>query len=211
MRPTTGIVKLVLFLWSVFLCTTVFSQRSTESYESIQSALHNSELSHFASFNLNFKTQTKIIRADIFSDTTKKKDRDADGILDSLDKCPDEKGVLQYDGCPIPDSDNDGIADDLDNCPTVAGSAKYRGCPTPDTDGDKINDDEDKCPTVPGVARYGGCLVGDSDEDGVNDDDDKCIDVPGSISNRGCPEILKKNLKESSLKQQTQRVKAKGK
>lgn len=123
----------------------------------------------------------------VVCDTTKKNDRDADGIPDSLDKCPDEKGVIQYDGCPVPDSDKDGVADDADACPTVVGLAKYKGCPAPDKDGDKINDDEDRCPDQPGVARYAGCPVGDGDHDGVNDDDDKCIDVPGPAENSGCP------------------------
>lgn len=117
-----------------------------------------------------------------------RKDRDGDGIVDSLDKCPDMKGVLEYDGCPMPDTDNDGLADDIDQCPIIAGSLKYKGCPPPDNDGDKINDEDDKCPGEPGVARYAGCPVKDTDGDGVNDDDDKCINTPGSLNNSGCPE-----------------------
>ena len=121
----------------------------------------------------------------------KSNDRDRDGIVDSLDKCPDEKGVIEYDGCPFPDSDNDGIADNEDECPTVAGQLKYKGCPAGDRDGDKINDDDDKCPDQPGVARYEGCPVGDRDNDGVNDDDDKCLDIAGDAKNAGCPEPIK--------------------
>lgn len=124
----------------------------------------------------------------IFKDSS---DRDGDGIVDSLDKCPDEKGVLQYDGCPIPDSDNDGIADDVDKCPTIAGSLKNNGCPPGDKDGDKINDDEDKCPAEPGVARNGGCPIKDTDGDGVDDENDNCINVPGTLLNAGCPEDKK--------------------
>lgn len=115
-------------------------------------------------------------------------DRDGDGIVDSLDKCPDEKGVIQYDGCPVPDSDNDGVADDMDECPTIAGTVQHKGCLPGDKDGDKINDDEDKCPDLPGVARYDGCPVKDTDGDGVDDDDDKCINIAGSLLNFGCPE-----------------------
>ncbi len=116
-------------------------------------------------------------------------DRDGDGIVDSLDKCPDEKGVKEYDGCPPPDSDYDGITDDKDACPTIAGSLKYNGCPVPDKDGDKINDDDDVCPDLPGVARFAGCLTADSDKDGVDDDNDDCKLVPGTQANRGCPEL----------------------
>ncbi len=114
-------------------------------------------------------------------------DTDGDGIVDANDKCPTVKGVVKYDGCPVPDTDNDGINDDNDACPTVAGVAKYKGCPIPDTDGDGINDDNDACPTIPGIARYKGCPIPDTDGDGVNDEDDECIDKPGPVSNKGCP------------------------
>ena len=115
------------------------------------------------------------------------KDRDGDGIVDSLDACPDQAGPASLNGCP--DRDGDGIADKDDACPDVAGLAKYKGCPIPDTDKDGINDEEDKCPTVPGVARYQGCPVPDTDKDGVNDEEDKCPNEAGPASNFGCPVI----------------------
>ncbi len=115
------------------------------------------------------------------------KDRDGDGILDSLDKCPDVKGLAALQGCP--DRDGDGIADAEDKCPDVKGLARYQGCPIPDTDKDGINDEEDKCPTVFGVARYQGCPVPDTDGDGVNDEEDKCKTEKGPASNYGCPVI----------------------
>lgn len=114
-------------------------------------------------------------------------DRDGDGVVDSLDACPDEKGLVALQGCP--DKDGDGIADKDDKCPDVAGLAKYQGCPIPDTDKDGINDEEDKCPNIPGVARYQGCPVPDTDGDGVNDEDDKCPTEVGPASNQGCPVI----------------------
>ncbi|MGH2646683.1 MAG: OmpA family protein [Ginsengibacter sp.] len=114
-------------------------------------------------------------------------DLDGDGIVDSLDACPDVAGLATLHGCP--DKDGDGIADKDDKCPDVAGLAKYNGCPIPDTDGDGINDEEDKCPTVAGVARYQGCPVPDTDGDGVNDEEDKCPKEAGPASNFGCPVI----------------------
>jgi outer membrane protein OmpA-like peptidoglycan-associated protein len=90
---------------------------------------------------------------------------------------------------PITDRDGDGILDDVDKCPDVKGLARYQGCPIPDTDGDGINDEEDKCPTVPGVARYQGCPIPDTDGDGVNDEEDKCVTIPGPKENFGCPII----------------------
>ena len=115
------------------------------------------------------------------------KDRDGDGIPDSLDACPDQAGSAALHGCP--DRDGDGIPDKDDECPDVFGLAKYHGCPIPDTDKDGINDEDDKCPLVAGVARYQGCPVPDTDKDGVNDEDDKCPNEPGPVSNAGCPVI----------------------
>ena len=114
-------------------------------------------------------------------------DRDGDGVVDSLDRCPDVAGLAALQGCP--DKDGDGIADIDDKCPDVPGLAKYNGCPIPDTDGDGINDEEDKCPNVPGVARYQGCPIPDTDGDGVNDEEDKCPKEAGPASNFGCPVI----------------------
>ena len=114
-------------------------------------------------------------------------DRDGDGVVDSLDRCPDVSGLSALQGCP--DKDADGIADMDDKCPDVAGLAKYQGCPIPDTDADGINDEQDKCPNVKGVARYDGCPVPDTDNDGVNDEDDKCPNEAGPASNFGCPVI----------------------
>lgn len=194
MRSKTGSSKYYLFLFSIFFHFNLFAQHylcsATTSTATVVSADH--EFRHAKI--ISFKNQSPLSKVLLpVADTVIKKDKDGDGIVDSLDKCPNEKGVVQYDGCPMPDSDNDGIPDDLDNCPTIAGLAKYKGCGAPDRDGDKINDEEDKCPLAPGVARYDGCPVGDRDRDGVNDDDDKCIDVPGTTSSEGCPENKKSN------------------
>lgn len=116
-------------------------------------------------------------------------DTDGDGITDDMDKCPTEKGLAKYEGCPIPDTDKDGINDEEDKCVTVFGLAKYQGCPIPDSDSDGINDEEDKCPSVAGVVRYQGCPVPDTDGDGVNDEEDKCPNLAGPRENQGCPVI----------------------
>ncbi|MBS1599190.1 MAG: OmpA family protein [Bacteroidetes bacterium] len=116
-----------------------------------------------------------------------KKDRDNDGIVDSLDACPDVPGLAKFNGCP--DTDGDGIPDKDDSCVNVPGLAKYHGCPIPDTDKDGINDEEDKCPTVAGIAKYNGCPIPDTDGDGVNDENDKCPTEPGPADNGGCPRL----------------------
>jgi len=58
-------------------------------------------------------------------------DSDHDGVIDSLDKCPDTAAGIKVDanGCPI-DSDGDGVPDSLDQCPKTPVAAKVdsRGC-----------------------------------------------------------------------------------
>ncbi len=111
------------------------------------------------------------------------KDTDSDGFIDSLDLCPNEKGLLQ--GCP--DTDNDLIADKDDRCPDIAGMARYQGCPIPDTDNDGFNDEVDSC------VNKAGKLIGcpDRDFDGIADKDDECPDLAGINALRGCPEITR--------------------
>ena len=120
-------------------------------------------------------------------------DKDNDGVVDSIDACPDVAGLASLQGCP--DKDGDGIADKDDKCPDVPGLAKYGGCPIPVTDKDGVNDEEDKCPDVPGVARYQGCPIPDSDKDGINDEEDKCPNLPGVKENQGCP-VIKEEIKK---------------
>lgn len=114
-------------------------------------------------------------------------DRDNDGIMDSVDHCPDQFGVLSANGCP--DRDLDGITDINDKCPDIKGSLKYNGCPMPDADGDGISDDEDACPLIYGKLLYQGCPYSDRDKDGIKDEEDRCPDSPGTKQNDGCPEI----------------------
>jgi outer membrane protein OmpA-like peptidoglycan-associated protein len=110
-----------------------------------------------------------------------KKDRDADGVTDEMDRCPDTPGLPSLMGCP--DKDGDGIADIDDKCPDQPGTAALMGCP--DRDGDGIADKDDDCPDEKGVAAFKGCP--DTDGDGIADKDDKCPKEAGPASNMGCP------------------------
>ena len=56
-------------------------------------------------------------------------DNDADGIVNKDDKCPGHKGILKYNGCPVPDTDGDGLNDDEDKCIAVSGPVTNNGCP----------------------------------------------------------------------------------
>jgi outer membrane protein OmpA-like peptidoglycan-associated protein len=112
----------------------------------------------------------------------KAKDDDGDGVPDKKDKCPNEVGKKELQGCP--DRDNDGIADGDDACPDEAGTAEFKGCP--DRDGDKIPDKDDKCPDQAGLAQFQGCP--DTDGDGVADPDDACPTEAGKAELQGCPD-----------------------
>ncbi len=60
------------------------------------------------------------------------KDSDHDGVIDSLDKCPNTPAGAKVDknGCPL-DSDHDGVIDSLDKCPNTPAGLKVdkNGCP----------------------------------------------------------------------------------
>ena len=134
------------------------------------------------------------------------RDRDHDGILDAVDRCPDEPedkdGFQDDDGCPDEDNDNDGIPDAVDKCPNQPedfdGFQDDDGCPDPDNDGDGIPDVDDACPNEPedgkGKRPFDGCpsTVEDSDGDGIPDVKDQCPDEPedkdGFQDDDGCPD-----------------------
>lgn len=132
-------------------------------------------------------------------------DVDGDGVVDSLDFCPEEYGDVSNQGCPtdrdvivapispsISDEDGDGIPDDLDSCMYLAGPMPH-GCP--DTDGDGVLDIDDVCPDEPGLRDLNGCP--DSDGDGVSDQKDDCPNERGSIATKGCPDADGDGVKDS--------------
>jgi len=152
-------------------------------------------------------------------------DSDGDGIIDSLDKCPnvpeDFDGFEDADGCPDYDNDKDGISDSLDKCPNEAedfdGFEDSDGCPEIDNDKDGICDPWvaekgmqakyadictglDKCPNLPedkdGFEDFDGCPDFDNDLDGVPDTLDKCPNDYGPADNNGCPKSNQGKAKE---------------
>ena len=137
-----------------------------------------------------------------------KRDRDHDGVPDSVDRCPDvpedKDGFEDKDGCPEPDNDGDTILDREDKCPNAKedldGWQDDDGCPDPDNDGDGILDIiDDACPNdkEDGLLPrpHDGCPRSktDSDGDGVMDDKDKCPNEPedkdGFEDEDGCPDV----------------------
>ncbi len=128
------------------------------------------------------------------------KDRDADGIVDPSDGCPDQAedrdGFQDTDGCPDPDNDGDGVLDAADKCPGEAedkdGFEDADGCPEADNDGDGVTDANDGCAFQPedkdGFQDEDGCPEADNDADGVLDADDKCPLTAGTVGSGGCPD-----------------------
>ncbi len=84
-------------------------------------------------------------------------DQDKDGIIDKIDQCPDEAGLMSNHGCPLSDidADGDGIPNKIDECPYIKGAVATKGCP--DLDNDGVIDSKDHCPTVKGMAANNGC------------------------------------------------------
>ncbi len=122
-------------------------------------------------------------------------DKDNDAITDNIDKCPEVAGPKENDGCPWGDKDNDGVKDNVDKCPEVAGLTEFNGCP--DTDGDKVPDNLDKCPKVAGDVNNNGCPR-DTDGDGIADAEDKCPTEAGPKDNNGCPKkVVTKEAKKT--------------
>jgi OOP family OmpA-OmpF porin len=149
-------------------------------------------------------------------------DRDGDGILDNVDKCPDQpenyNGFEDTDGCPDdPDTDGDGIADSKDQCVMQPedkdGYLDDDGCPDLDNDADGIPDSADKCPDKPedfdGFEDADGCPDPDNDGDTVADVDDFCPNTPGPPGGEkpGCPKkhmLVVVTAKEIRITQQIQ-------
>jgi outer membrane protein OmpA-like peptidoglycan-associated protein len=131
-------------------------------------------------------------------------DRDRDGILDDVDRCPDtpedKDGFQDSDGCPDLDNDADGIPDTADKCPDVPEDRDSfedeDGCPELDNDKDGLLDRVDKCPNEPedndGWDSLDGCPDPDNDADGILDVNDLCPFEPETVNgyadNDGCPD-----------------------
>lgn len=82
-------------------------------------------------YRTNFKPGTdphdRIVIKILSTSWVKDIDKDDDGIIDDLDRCPHESGPANTNGCP--DKDGDFVIDRNDNCPEVAGVAANNGCP----------------------------------------------------------------------------------
>jgi len=119
-------------------------------------------------------------------------DIDGDGIIDSLDNCPNISNVNQRDhdsngeGNACEDSDGDSKLDNIDNCPIIPNpgqeDADFNGTGDvcEDTDKDGIIDSLDNCISVKNIDQADrdsdgiGDVCDDSDLDGILDSIDNC-------------------------------------
>lgn len=133
-------------------------------------------------------------------------DADGDGVLDTVDACPNTPMGTKVDGkgCPLPppvvDADGDGVNDTMDACPNTPAGTKVdgKGCPLPppDGDGDGVIDSMDACPNTPAGTKVDGkgCPLPppDADGDGVPDAADACPATPAgtTVDAKGCPPVF---------------------
>jgi OOP family OmpA-OmpF porin len=124
---------------------------------------------------------------------TQETDCDADGVPDSMDKCPCTPFGVKVDeeGCPL-DTDKDGVPDYLDKCPCTKEGVKVDkdGCPI-DSDDDGVLDADDQCPGTPkgAVVNAVGCWeIGDAlfdlDKDEIKAQYYPLLDQVVSVLNR---------------------------
>lgn len=146
-------------------------------------------------------------------------DRDGDGVVDTLDRCPDIPEDFDNendeDGCPDFDRDKDGVPDDRDRCPQQAedkdGFQDQDGCPEFDNDRDGLPDKTDQCPLkaedFDGYRDLDGCPDTDNDGDDIADADDKCPTQAGPLATGGCPDDYRYILFRNEVIELKQQIK----
>lgn len=155
---------------------------------------------HFTEADVNARAALRMSPADRCVPRAAVGDRDGDGYLDPVDRCPDDpetwNAFQDEDGCPDdPDTDGDGLVDSRDVCPIEPedrdGYLDEDGCPDGDNDADGVPDATDNCRDEPedrdGYNDPDGCPDPDNDQDTVPDLRDQCPNEPGPVDNNGCP------------------------
>ncbi len=123
-------------------------------------------------------------------------DDDNDGVLNSMDQCPDTPPGAQVDanGCPVDgDEDQDGVSDSRDQCPGTPKGVRVDADGCPDADGDGVVDQLDKCPGTPAGVEVDSDGCGpDADMDGIPNHRDECAQTfpPALVDEEGCYVIL---------------------
>ena len=99
-----------------------------------------------------------------YATAKRESDTDRDGVVDSLDNCPNTLAGTSVDarGCSL-DADRDGVADSIDQCLNSAYGEKVaaNGCAVKDADNDGVADSMDLCLSTPkgDKVNTSGCSV----------------------------------------------------
>ena len=149
-------------------------------------------------------------------------DTDDDGLVDSIDECPEEPedydNLEDEDGCPEEDRDGDELSDRYDQCPTnpedYDSFEDDDGCPELDNDNDGLVDANDQCPNQAEdrdqFEDADGCPDPDNDGDTILDLADKCPNEPedfdGDQDEDGCPDLYKNIVVTDNMIQLKQKV-----
>src|SRR4051794_4794493 len=90
MKSKTGTAKLLLSLFSIFFCSHVLSLPLFPPSPASNASCASVKFLFLSTFTYRAVNNTSGKLFSSIKDTTRKKDRDGDGIADSTDKCPDE-------------------------------------------------------------------------------------------------------------------------
>ena len=134
------------------------------------------------------------------SATEPNEDSDNDGVLDSVDACPNTPNgeTVDANGCSEAqrDDDGDGVVNGDDVCANTPNgeTVNAEGCSESqlDDDNDGVMNNLDVCANTPNgeTVDGNGCSYGqlDDDNDGVQNSDDVCANTPGgeTVNAEGC-------------------------
>jgi len=147
-----------------------FSKQFALKMEAVYTADDNdarvdSNLALLVGINFSFGGEKPTIVAKPVEEVKKPIDDDKDGVVNSIDKCPNTipNIVVDANGCSV-DTDNDGVLNSIDSCPkTIAGTTvDAKGCDiNADDDKDGVINSKDICPdSVEGdIVNSDGCIA----------------------------------------------------
>ena len=134
----------------------------------------------------NYNYPIQLITTKKGCQTKKIKIKKGDSYVEVIIKC-DSESIKEIIKEQTSDIDNDGVLDRDDKCIDQAGEIDNNGCPWADNDKDGIKNTEDSCIDEAGPKENNGCPWADDDKDGVPNKDDDCLNEAGPKENNGCP------------------------
>lgn len=106
----------------VYLARTISGKKASGQYN-----LSNEDTLHLTLVITQEKSVKIASIAEVSMSLKVQNDDDLDGVINEIDECVDQKGSLDFKGCP--DDDGDGIPNRIDDCPELKGAVSNKGCP----------------------------------------------------------------------------------